>query len=205
MKKIFVVSIFIVSFLMGCGHVGFFKSNSANTANPNNEIAPTIHPLQNTSVSVFDLALVRAELELNRMLYTESHNPYFSAVVTYRNNKGIIDIGVAPWEFTTNQQVAENEPMSYYYVESEKEARARLEDIYTFTSVAIGKGENAYFQFLYDIGGEYFKANEKEICKELGRITRISVNSYYHEKDKTYYLSLSGPLDGEKEYRKKIR
>lgn len=205
MKNIFVASIIIASVLIGCGHGGFFNSNSgSNIVNSsNNEIAPVIHPLQNTPVSVFDLALVRAELELNRMVYTETHNPYISAVVTYRSNKGIIDIVITPWEFTTNQKLAENDPMSYSHVESEEEARAKLEDIFTFTSITIGEEESAYSEFLYDIGGEYFEKNGKKICKELGRITEISVRTYYDEHGKTYYLSLSGSLDGEKEYKKK--
>ena len=115
MKKTLIICIGIcLLLLLGCGH------RSKNTSK--------LPYLKRTPVSVFDLALARAESELKRMLYI-TYMKDVSLAVVYREEKNIINVVVSPWEFTTNKEKAQEYSDIYFFVENEEQARKKLEEV----------------------------------------------------------------------------
>ncbi|MFC1884755.1 hypothetical protein ACFL2O_08285 [Thermodesulfobacteriota bacterium] len=188
MKKTLIISIsFCLLLLLGCGH------RSKQTSK--------LLYLKRTPVSAFDLALVRAEAELKRILYIK-YMKDISLAVVYREEKNIIDIVVSPGEFTTNKEKAEEYSDIYFFVENEEQAQKKLEEVFMLTIETIGTEGHAYSHFLHEIGGPYFKKNQKEICQELEKITKVNVNAFYREGNDGYKLHVNGTLDGKRDYSK---
>ena len=106
MRKILIISIGICFLLLtGCGH--------------SSKLTPKLLHLKKTPVSVFDLALVRAQLDIYISLL-DAYGRFPVAVVRYKEEKNIINVVVIPWEFTTNKEKAESDDI-YFLVENEKE------------------------------------------------------------------------------------
>ena len=188
MKKAFLICIGLcIILLTGCGH--------------SSKLSPKLLHLKETPVSVFDLALVRARHELNWNLFDSYGRFPVAVVVLYKEEKNVIDVIVFPWTFTTSKDDANKKNDVYFLVENEKEAKEKLEEVFEICRIIIGK-EDPYFLLLREIGDQYFKKNKEEICKELGKITKVTVKAFYKEGENEYRLEVTGTLDGEGEYRK---
>jgi hypothetical protein len=136
------------------------------------------------------------------MLYITYKKDISSAVVVYHEEKNFIDVVVCPWEFTTNKEKAKEYSDIYFFVENEEQARNKLEEVFILTIGTIGMEGNAYSHFLNETGGPYFKKNQKEICSELEKMTKVNVNAFYREGNEAYKLHVNGTLDGKGEYSK---